>query len=285
MGIASPDIGIRIRRKAYRVWRSALASARNNGVKAYWCDFENFGDQITPLLLRYYKFTALHSSPDAAQVVSTGSILEHIPEDYTGLVIGSGLISGNSRRAFPKARIVAVRGRLTQERLGLGSKRIKLGDPGLLAATLLKKREEKMFVLGVIPHYVDKANAAFANLLHSNKKKCKIIDVETKDSMDVIRQIDQCESIISSSLHGLIVADSLGIPNSWMYSPGLTGGRFKFDDYYSSLGVPNQDPEVIAGTETLRALVRGTTTKPGERIHELAHGLDIEFSALREHLL
>lgn len=38
------------------------------------------------------------------------------------------------------------------------------------------------------------------------------------------------------SLHGLVVADALGIPNIWIEpTPSMAGGRFKFDDYFSTL--------------------------------------------------
>lgn len=40
---------------------------------------------------------------------------------------------------------------------------------------------------------------------------------------------------MSTSLHGLIVADSYGIPNAWIKQPQDIGGNgYKFDDYYSA---------------------------------------------------
>ncbi len=89
----------------------------------------------------------------------------------------------------------------------------------------------------------------------------------------VIGLIDQCEYILSSTLHGLIVADSLGIPNAWIESPDLTGGRFKFDDYYSSLDV-SEDPIPLKGDETLAELINSCTLKPQGEISRLKHGLD-----------
>jgi len=48
----------------------------------------------------------------------------------------------------------------------------------------------------------------------------------------------QCRTIVSSSLHGLVVADSLGIPNMRMIcSDRIRGGDYKYDDYYSAFGM------------------------------------------------
>jgi hypothetical protein len=43
-------------------------------------------------------------------------------------------------------------------------------------------------------------------------------------------------------MHGLISADSLGIPNIRMILGGnITGGDYKFDDYYSAFGIKNHN--------------------------------------------
>ncbi len=56
----------------------------------------------------------------------------------------------------------------------------------------------------------------------------------------VIKQIAECECIVSSSLHGLIIADSLGIPNIHVkVTNNLLGDGFKFDDYYSAYHLPH----------------------------------------------
>ena len=64
----------------------------------------------------------------------------------------------------------------------------------------------------------------------------KFIDVNEANPLDVIDQITSCRKILSSSLHGLIVADAYRIPNARLILSNLIcGGDFKFDDYYKSV--------------------------------------------------
>ena len=50
-----------------------------------------------------------------------------------------------------------------------------------------------------------------------------------------------CECIISSSLHGLIIADSYCVPNKRVILTNrVSGDGFKFHDYYSSFGLTDK---------------------------------------------
>jgi hypothetical protein len=66
------------------------------------------------------------------------------------------------------------------------------------------------------------------------------------DPIKVLKQIAECETIISSSLHGLIAADALDIPNKRIKLSNHGHNfdvDFKFDDYYSIFDCEN--PEYI----------------------------------------
>lgn len=69
--------------------------------------------------------------------------------------------------------------------------------------------------------------------LFSKNKKVLNIDIQLKPK-EFVKQVAKCDFILSSAMHGLICADSLGIPNKHIIlSNNVTGGDYKFRDYYS----------------------------------------------------
>lgn len=244
---------------------------RGNGFSAYWYRKElNFGDLITPALLKHFGFTPVFTRPSKARMAGAGSILEHLPEDFGGVILGSGFILEGSRMHFPRATILALRGELSRQRVG-APREVILGDPGLLASGLVSQKQQKKFVLGFVPHYQEKGNPLFAEFLKRLGASVSLIDPQ-QEALAVFSAIDQCEHILSSSLHGLIVADSLGIPNAWVAAESLWGGRFKFDDYYSAFDL-KKNPVTLAGQESLAELVRLATPSPDSSIRESKNAL------------
>jgi len=221
-------------------------------IKTHWFRHTpNFGDQLTPLLLNHFGYEAEWAEISDAELLCIGSYLEHVPEDYSGVILGTGCISYRTEKRFPRAEILAVRGPLTERALGLSD--TVWGDPGLLAESLVCQRGEKAYVIGFLPHYADKDNAAIRAIVDANPDDCCIIDVQ-HDPINVLYAINACECVLSSSLHGLIAAESLGIPSRWIYAPGLQGGRFKFDDYFESADYSEDTPVVLYGEETVDEL-------------------------------
>lgn len=136
-------------------------------------------------------------------------------------------------------KFAAVRGELSKKRVEniLGRKMdIPTGDAGILASYLLPEPVEKKYSVGIIAHYKEQDEPIFQQLMNAYPNSLFIDVRQTPDA--VIHQIDSCECIISSSLHGLIIADSLNIPNIHIkVSDKLLGDGFKFDDYYSAYGL------------------------------------------------
>ena len=61
--------------------------------------------------------------------------------------------------------------------------------------------------------------------------------------MRFVNEVNQCQIILSSSLHGIICGDSYGIPSYWIeLSNKVIGKGFKFNDYFASVGRPLNDP-------------------------------------------
>lgn len=167
-------------------------------------------------------------------------------------VWGTGFLSYNTHSdntfAFKEIQIHSLRGKLTQARVEkiLGKEiEVPLGDGGLLAERWLGEYPSKKYRVGIIPHYKEKDCPEVGRLLH-HYNDSTIIDLGEKPK-DVVQKIAECEVIISSSLHGLIVADSFHIPNVHVKFGEVEkkmGDGYKFDDYYSSFGV-RDDPFLI----------------------------------------
>src|SRR5699024_2844099 len=56
----------------------------------------------------------------------------------------------------------------------------------------------------------------------------RVIDLETDSIEDTLDAITSCEVIVSTSLHGLILADAYGIPNAWLIADTGYGKEHKF---------------------------------------------------------
>ncbi|PFG30433.1 polysaccharide pyruvyl transferase [Paramicrobacterium agarici] len=228
-------------RPSWRRTRSALSLGRSMLdprlypraplVEAYWWDgHPNFGDALTPWLLRHFGFIPVHAEFHRAQVIGVGSLMQFVPRDYSGLIWGTGLIS-DAPVTLPSAEPLAVRGPLTQRALGADGS-VALGDPGLLASRVLR-RPRVTHRLGIVPHGSHFDDAHFRRIALTHPKDVMLIDV-ARSPAAVIRDIASCAAIVSTSLHGVIIADSYGIPACWtMLEPVLIGGDFKFLDHES----------------------------------------------------
>ena len=105
-----------------------------------------------------------------------------------------------------------------------------MGDLGLLASRIWHK-EPARYNVGVVRHYVDKNEYPFADI---------VIDA-TEPAEDVIKKISSCRVILSSSLHGIIVADSYGIPNMRIARDDVITGDWKWMDHKTALIKPISD--------------------------------------------
>ncbi len=244
----------------------------------WWGSKKNFGDLITPALLLAYGYTPVYEKKHRAELLSTGSILDGVKDSFSGQVLGSGLIRDH-QVCLPKAQFLAVRGDLSRDRLGLDES-LPLGDPGLLAEKLLKAPVTQQYRLGVIPHYADKQDKRVLALLKQQGEAACLINPEAYPEA-VIRQIAACERVISSSLHGVIVAHALGIPAVWMQlSESVAGGGFKFHDYATSVGIELKPVELKAGM-SLSDMDDLASLADAEKLAQCKADLDRLFASLR----
>lgn len=208
-------------------------------VKAYWWrEVPNFGDRLAPLLLeRFADIEVEWDTISHSQVASIGSILEHIPPLWDGYVLGSGKLFEHTRLHLhtKTAKILSVRGPLSAR--GIPGT-YTLGDPGILAAELVGP-QDKHWDLGIVPHWQDTELVDRFKALVPKEYSIGVIN-PSDDPITVIKQIGSCRRIVTSSLHGMIVADSFGLPRRVEICQRMErdGGDFKFRDYSASIQTP-----------------------------------------------
>lgn len=217
-------------------------------MKVCFADIENMGDQLNRLVLgSLFGCTVEHAPPEEADLFGIGSHLSLLAKidpfrNRPVAVWGTGFISRLSTTArIPEKgfNCLAVRGemsrRVMEGKLGK-SLDIPTGDPGLLANLLFTEPVPKRHRLGIIPHFRERDEPRFAELARLSDDSV-VIDL-TGDPLSVICEIASCELVVSSSLHGLVVADSFGVPSLHVkVTDRVNGDGFKFLDYYSAFGV------------------------------------------------
>lgn len=197
----------------------------------YWRDEPNWGDLLTPLLLKHYADLDSEWAPAAtADMISVGSILGHVSAHrWTGHVLGSGKLFAHDE-VPAQARVWALRGPLTAK--GVRGD-YALGDPGLLADELVGP-QVKQFKLGILPHWSDQD----LTKRHEWDQYGPLRIYPSWHPRDVIAAIGKCEKLVTSSLHGLILADAFGIPRRFEHATRLDkeGKYLKHLDYSASIG-------------------------------------------------
>lgn len=119
------------------------------------------------------------------------------------------------------------------------------GDRGLLVPKFYNPNVKKNFKLGIVVHYVDKNNKIIKVLKNKYIEDILFIDIQG-NWREVIDNINKCEIIASSSLHGIITADAYNIPSLWIkLSDKVPGGNFKFHDYMLSVGRKQLEPFLL----------------------------------------
>ena len=224
-------------------------------MKTYWwsalCEnyVYNFGDLLTPLLLNAYGLIE-YTEPDLNHCAGTnyvlvGSLLQSFWDNHPLTVLGCGLLY-DQRKTFTNARILALRGKLTKDRLGV-TRDVTLGDPGLLVSKILPVSSSLDSVakpIGIVPHWKHYASPRLDR--YRNDPRYKMINPRCEPE-SIVHELNSCAFIIASSLHALIIADAYGIPNKRMtFQDGLNDvADFKYLDYFSAIDRVGEYAEAI----------------------------------------
>jgi len=209
----------------------------------YWDSLLNFGDLIGPYLISRItgkQVLNIHIMKYPG-IMAVGSIIQLINRE--GMVVwGSGLISKPSSEQSIKLKnynpkILSVRGRETAKYLLKAGIDVPdnsvYGDPALILPLFYKPLIKHSKKIGICPHYIHKPYF-IKNI--KQQESFDIIDVQ--NSMEsVVDSIVSSTVCISTSLHGLIVAQAYNIPWVWLeiIDNNLTGDDFKFKDFFSTI--------------------------------------------------
>jgi len=219
-----------------------------------WARLWNWGDAINPILIEKISGrmpTYVNDNPD---YLCVGSVLQWATKNTT--VWGTGFI-GEDRRLKCQVNIKAVRGPLTRDiilKQGYSCPEV-YGDPAMLYTRFYKTKTLKKYRYGIIPHYIDQKSKWLQQF--KNNPDVKIIDIITPpiecNINKFIDDVNECEIILSSSLHGIILGDTLGIPSYWIeLSDKVIGKGFKFQDYFASVNRPAVQPIIPKPTDRIK---------------------------------
>ncbi len=231
-------------------------------LKTYFITYPNMGDALNILIFeKVFGYTPVRRTPISCDISGIGSGLGkfcyadktwlRLAEHVTGKIFRKTYIWGtgfleyrDADRPFFRQNMIfcATRGELSKKRAEklLGKELdIPTCDGGILASELVDGDIEKKYKVGIIPHIKEQKEPEF-QALHKQFEDSVIIDL-LEDPLEVVKTMASCEYIISSSLHGLIVADSFHIPNIHVkVTNNMMGDGFKFDDYYSGYGIEHK---------------------------------------------
>lgn len=219
---------------------------------------ENFGDNLMSHLLDgLFGLKVDYVKHSAAELLGVGSIVDSYYRKSGGslpflkrrpwrdlYVWGSGFMDTNSQPLWPQTvRYCAVRGPLSASRLE--NTGLTLGDPALLLPVIWQAPKRKSLSVGIVPHFatMTEFSKRYASSLPSG---WELIDL-LSDPFDIVQKIAGSDIVISSSLHGIIVADAYGVPSIWAQPDAkIKGDGFKFRDYEAYRGVPLNPPVSFA---------------------------------------
>lgn len=208
---------------------------------------KNFGDNLNKFLFENFikkpiktcSCTNKYECQNSQTVImGIGSILHRV--DSTDIVYGSGLKHDEPVSIPTPKKILSVRGPLTRSKLI--DKEIDCpetyGDPALLLPFIIKPPTvPKRFKLGFIPHTIDQQSSVAKKILENNDVLfIDILEYESEEKF--VEQICSCELILSSSLHGIIIADAYNVPAYHIKINDVGGYLFKFKDYFASVNRP-----------------------------------------------
>lgn len=186
----------------------------------WWNEKRNLGDLLNTVLFPKAQWSPVWR----ADTFAIGSVLElcdKMPADIFGTG-RAGPIRGTTD--LSAATVYALRGYLS-ENLATDARPLAYGDPALLVPDFIP-RGPKHGEIVYVPHHLDASEAV---------KSAIRVDV-AGDVEEAVALISGASLVVSSALHGIVLADAYHIPRVALRSE--TNQPFKFADYGTIVGWP-----------------------------------------------
>jgi pyruvyltransferase len=191
----------------------------------------NFGDELSSAIVgRILGREVSLAQPPERKLLAVGSIL-HFARD-SDVIWGAGINGKHldpSDYHFTTLDVRAVRGPLTRgflARLGIPAPKL-YGDPALLVAYLFDE-------ISVTPHerviFIPHASQLSVRTPHEVP-----VVAPTRSWQSVIESIASSSLVVASALHGIVVAESFGVPARFVRAADAEP-LFKYADYYLGTG-------------------------------------------------
>ena len=211
-------------------------------MKVFRANDYNVGDSIQIPIIEHFLKCEVETvgKHERGKLMVIGSEFQEAKEG--DVVWGQGIRKMN-HVTLSGVKVLAVRGRLVKKYIhGLKLPEI-YGDPGLLMPLLYNPKVEIKHKTGIIPHNRDR----------NNHPKGYIIPV-TLPWQEFIKEILSCKRIISSSLHGIVLAEAYGKPAEWAIWGGTEDQRIKYLDYLTGTDRRAQNPGRFPPIKNLKAI-------------------------------
>lgn len=264
----TPDEAAFARSRAYRHSFDRDAAARGipdeDRVPMMWWEQPfpgNLGDIIGPYVVGAMTGIPPRYSKTSPRLLSIGSIIRFARAGDT--IWGSGA-AAQLQELNPRAHYRAVRGPLTREmvmKTGASCPEI-YGDPAWFLPVIHPCRDvAKTHKLGLIRHFTHESRVLD---IAPDVRTIGIIRGSVAGIEAFLEEMNTCEAIISTSLHGLIIAQAYGIPAAWAIDSAsgrqIHGDGMKFADYAMSVGMPEPVPFDLASVQRIDASLASICT-------------------------
>lgn len=219
-------------RNKFLLFNYTNRSKKNRVNLDYWLESDNLGDTLAPVIVNYM-LSLRHISPEKPvsgrkHLYAVGSVLTAGIQDCT--VWGSGVLNTviSYRLKNRKLDIRAVRGPFTQAVLqdyGYNCPSV-YGDPAIFLPKIYTPVSiKRKYKYGLVMHMDQLQDVPYKDILN--------IDICTSDYREFVNKLTSVEIVISSSLHGIILAESYGV-KAILLKP--TKDYLKYYDWYYSTG-------------------------------------------------